>query len=100
MRLQSPAHFRSLSLPRTSPPEIDYRVHLLGMFCVGLAADLGRGGGDERFFSFAGDDLEMDMVLAGKEETLADWKIRETLLFFFGELKDIRENIDGGGRLF
>ena len=44
----------------------------------------GGSGGDEGFFGVGGDDLHMDVVLAGEEETLADWEVREALLLFFG----------------
>ena len=61
---------------------------------------VGRVCGDETFFGFGGDDLDVDVVLAGKEEALTDWEVGETFLFFLGKFKDVRENIYGGGGLF
>ena len=54
---------------------------------------------DEAFLSLRSDDLDMDVVLAGKEEALADWEVTETLALFIGEFKDIGKNIDGGAGL-
>ena len=52
------------------------------------------------FFGIGSDNLDMDMVITSEEKTLTDGKIREAFLFFFGQFKDVRENINGGGRLF
>jgi hypothetical protein len=37
----------------------------------------------------------MDVILASKEESLADWEAGKTLTFLTGELKDVGENING-----
>ena len=42
----------------------------------------------------------MDVVLAGKEEALADWEVAKAFLFFIGKFKNVGKNIYGGGRLF
>ena len=57
-------------------------------------------GGDEGLFSFTGDNLDVDVVTTGEEEALTDREVSEAFLFFVGEFEDVRENIDGGGRLF
>ena len=53
-------------------------------------------GVDEGFFGFGGDDLDVDVVLAGEEEALPDREVGEAFLFFFGEFEDVGQNIDGG----
>ena len=57
-------------------------------------------GGDERFFGFRGDDLNVDVVGASEEEALADREVGETLLFFVSELEYVGEDVDGGSGLF
>ena len=57
-------------------------------------------GGDKLFLGFRGDDLDVDVVGAGKEESLTNWEVGETFLFFVGEFEDVREDIDGGSGLF
>ena len=57
-------------------------------------------GGDKGFFGIGSNDLDVDVVVAGEEEALADGEIREAFLFFFGQLKDVGKNVDGGRRLF
>ncbi|MNY73195.1 hypothetical protein D3C86_2119270 [compost metagenome] len=47
----------------------------------------------------AADNLDMNVVLTGKEETLPYWEVGETLLFFLCQLKYVRKHIDGAGRL-
>lgn len=66
----------------------------------GLPSSASRTGGDEGFFGFGGDDLDMNVVCAGEEEALPDWEVREAFLFFVGELEDVGQNVDGGGGLF
>ena len=59
-----------------------------------------RVGGDEGFFGFGGDDLDVDVVLAGEEETLPYWEVGEAFAFFVGEFENVGEDVDGGGGLF
>ena len=44
---------------------------------------------DKRFFGLGCNDLNVDVVLASKEETLTDWEVGETTFFFFGKLEDV-----------
>ena len=60
----------------------------------------GRIGGNEGFLGFGSNDLDVDVIGSGEEETLADREVGETLLFFLGEFKYVRKSIDGRGRLF
>lgn len=55
---------------------------------------------DKRFFGLGCNDLNVDVVLAGKEETLTDWEARKALALLFCELEDVGQNIDGGSGLF
>ena len=41
-------------------------------------------GGDEGFFGFTGDDLDVDVVLAGEEEALPYWEVGEAFALFVG----------------
>ena len=59
-----------------------------------------RVGSDERFLGLGGDNLNVDMVLTGEEETLADWEVRKALFLFLGKFEDVREDINRSGRLF
>ena len=52
-------------------------------------------GGDQAGFGWAGHDLNVDVVLAGKEETLPDWEVGESLALLFSEFEHIRQYIDG-----
>ena len=42
----------------------------------------------------------MDVVGAGKEETLTNWEVGETFLLLVGELENVGEDVDGGAGLF
>ena len=44
--------------------------------------------------------MDVDVILAGEEEAIADWEVGEALFFFVGEFEDVGEDVDGGGRLF
>ena len=46
-------------------------------------------GGDQAGFGRAGDDLDMDVVLAGKEQSLADRELAEALFLLAGQLEDV-----------
>ena len=45
--------------------------------------------GDEFFFAFAGDNLNMDVILAGKEKTLPDGEVTEAFALLVSELEDV-----------
>lgn len=62
--------------------------------------DLDRVGSDEASFGRAGDDLNVYVVLPGKEKSLPDGELAEPLLFLAGQLKDLTEHVDSTGRLF
>ena len=57
-------------------------------------------GCDQALFGRTGDNLDMNMVLTGKEEALADREISEALSFLFGQLKDVSEYVNGARGLF
>ena len=69
-------------------------LSVVPLFCYLFT--IGRVGCDQAFFGFGGDDLDVDVVLAGEEKALADGEVGEALLFFLGQLKDVGEDIDGG----
>jgi hypothetical protein len=41
----------------------------------------------------------MDVILAGKEETLTDWEACEAFALLASKLEDVRKNVDSGRRL-
>ena len=68
-----------------------------------LSSNVGARGGvgvDEGFFGIGSDDLDVNMILAGEEESMSDGKTGEALFLFIGKLEDIREDINGGIVLF
>lgn len=60
----------------------------------------GRVGVNEGFFGFGSDDLDVDVVLASKEEALTDWEVGKTLALFVGKFEHVGEDVDGSGGLF
>ena len=50
---------------------------------------------DEPGLGRAGDNLDVNVILAGKEQALADWELAQTLLLFACQVEDIAQDIDG-----
>ena len=68
-----------------------YRSSVTGKGTLFLyRSDLVRVGRDKVRLCFTGCNLDVYMVLSGKEEALSDRELAEALLFLAGKLKDIR----------
>jgi hypothetical protein len=74
---------------------LDWPLFLVSCFLKVRRSDglsyglIGRIGGDEGFFGFRGDNLNVDVILAGEEEALAYWEVGESFLLLAGEFVDV-----------
>jgi hypothetical protein len=59
--------------------------------------DLLRIGRDQAGFGWAGHDLNVDVVLAGKKQALADRELAEALALLASQLEDVAQYVDRRG---